>query len=236
VSIFDGSFEFVKSIALTTPAITDLQWTRTPAGDELVIVVGMHTKYGGARGYAALIEALDPISGAVVFSSAPVRSDAFLLHRFPATIGEAGTFFVANQLTPELHLFDGDGGLLRSMSLASPSFQAFAQSTPLREMSTEQMLNEFERLETEGYTTVEKLVAVAGRLLVLLEQRHNESPDQPRFTLDIYTASGNLTGYGMVPPGRLLFSDADRVFFGNYDESGFGTYTLLSYSFAPNAE
>lgn len=229
VSIFNNSFDFVKSIALTTPAITDLQWTRSPAGDELIIVVGMHTKYG-ARGYAALIEALDPASGTVVFNSEPVRSDGFLLQRFPAAVGEPGTFFVANQLTPELHLFAEKGDLVRSVSLMSPSFQAFAQSMPLREMSTERMLAEFKRLETEAYTTIEGLVAAAGRLLVLIEQRHNEAPEKPRFILDVYNASGDLTGYGMVPPGQLLFGDANRVFFGNYDASGFGAFTIQSYA------
>lgn len=230
VSAFDYSSLFQKSIAITTPSITDLQIHTTPDGEEVIAVVGMHYKYGGSQGHAALVETLDADLEAAAAGSEPIRADGFLLHRFPATVDSDGNFFVANQLDPQLYVFDAHGTLVQIEALASPSFRPFVQSMPFRDFSTETLFAEFERLKTESYSTIEALVVMNGRLLALIEQHHPVAHDAPRFTVDVYGGAGELVAYGAAAPGRFIFGQAGRVFFGSYDESGSGALTVRGYA------
>ena len=120
---------------------------------------------------------------------------------------KSGTIFIANIMVPEIEVFDSRGKHLRKIIL-SGSFDpsdVFSE-TPRTRQKQKKQLQEFNKNPSQ----IMSIKIHKELLFVTVAGNHG---DKMCLLLDIYDKSGNLMYFGIVPPGLLLYTDVDNLYF-----------------------
>lgn len=151
-----------------------------------------------------------------------------------ATVGPAGEIYLINEMQDSLFKFSGEGALLETFTLASPTqvrFRGNDLDVP-RTRTRNDVLEAFGRLQTERHTRINELVVSSDFLLVGLK-RYQFDEGASENVVDVYDHSGNLLYYGIDTPGRLE-SFGGSIYFVTIDDEGdnYGSVTLHEYGLA----